>query len=141
MTSPASGRCLCGDFTYQFDRETVISAHHCHCKDCQRMTGSGKATIVLVPTEALPTIVREAFTEAGWECECWLESSSRPPPKPAPDPWDSAIDPDEITPCPKCGTLEAWWGGTGRQRCLRCDPPTRARRLAEKTKLPKNRGI
>ncbi len=53
MTSPASGRCLCGDFTYQFDRETVISAHHCHCKDCQRMTGSGKATIVLVPTEAL----------------------------------------------------------------------------------------
>ena len=53
MTSPASGRCLCGDFTYQFDRETVISAHHCHCKDCQKMTGSGKATIVLVPTEAL----------------------------------------------------------------------------------------
>jgi hypothetical protein len=53
MTSPASGRCLCGDFTYEFDRDTVISAHHCHCKDCQKMTGSGKATIVLVPTEAL----------------------------------------------------------------------------------------
>ena len=53
MTSPASGRCLCGDFTYQFDRETVISAHHCHCKDCQKMTGSGKATIIMVPDTQL----------------------------------------------------------------------------------------
>ena len=55
MTDNVSGGCLCGDFKYQFDREQVISTHHCHCKDCQRMTGSGKATIVLVPTETLTT--------------------------------------------------------------------------------------
>jgi hypothetical protein len=55
MTDNVSGGCLCGDFKYQFDREQVISTHHCHCKDCQRMTGSGKATIVLVPTETLNT--------------------------------------------------------------------------------------
>lgn len=53
MSNIVSGGCLCGGSTYHFDREQVISAHHCHCKDCQKMTGSGKATIVMVPTEAL----------------------------------------------------------------------------------------
>jgi hypothetical protein len=55
MTDYVSGGCLCGDFKYQLDREQVMSAHHCHCKDCQKMTGSGKATIVMAPTEALVT--------------------------------------------------------------------------------------
>ena len=26
----------------------MISGHHCHCKDCQRTTGSGKATILFI---------------------------------------------------------------------------------------------
>tara|TARA_B100001121_G_scaffold308113_1_gene331284 strand:- start:8267 stop:8611 length:345 start_codon:yes stop_codon:yes gene_type:complete len=30
-----------------------VSAHHCHCKDCQKSTGSGKATIVLISDDAL----------------------------------------------------------------------------------------
>jgi len=55
MSRLATGECLCGDFSYKFDRDQVISAHHCHCKDCQKMTGSGKATIVMVATEALET--------------------------------------------------------------------------------------
>ncbi len=53
MSNSAKGRCLCGNVDYSFDRGQVISAHHCHCKDCQKMTGSGKATIVLIPTDAL----------------------------------------------------------------------------------------
>ena len=36
MTTTAEGRCLCGAYHYQFDREQVVSAHHCHCKDCQK---------------------------------------------------------------------------------------------------------
>jgi len=43
-----SGRCQCGEITYSLDKEKVISAHHCHCKDCQRTTGSGKATILFI---------------------------------------------------------------------------------------------
>ena len=42
------GKCLCGAIEYTFDRSKVISAHHCHCKDCQRVTGSGKATIIIM---------------------------------------------------------------------------------------------
>ena len=47
------GGCLCGQYSYAFPREAVVSSHHCHCTDCQKMTGSGKATIIMVPTETL----------------------------------------------------------------------------------------
>lgn len=53
MSDITTGKCLCGSYRYEFDRQQVLSAHHCHCKDCQRMTGSGKSTIVMVPTQAL----------------------------------------------------------------------------------------
>ena len=37
----------------------------------------------------------------------------------------------EVLPCPECGTLELWQSLAGNWRCLRCDPPTKARRLQE----------
>lgn len=43
-----SGKCQCGDISYSFDRGNLLSTHHCHCSDCQRSTGSGKATILFV---------------------------------------------------------------------------------------------
>lgn len=49
----ASGGCLCGAIHYSFPRAAVISAAHCHCSDCQKATGSGKATILFMPAEAL----------------------------------------------------------------------------------------
>jgi hypothetical protein len=76
----------------------------------------------------------------------WADSSPTGEPTPesgepvSPDGWPAdCIDPDELTPCPKCGTLELWqtaagdlFGRTpGRWRCMKCDPPTAARRLAE----------
>ena len=48
-----TGGCLCGNVRYTFPRTAVLSAGHCHCTDCQKCTGSGKATIVFLPTEAL----------------------------------------------------------------------------------------
>ena len=54
MTDEAqSGGCLCKKITYKFEKSHVISAHHCHCTDCQKSTGSGKATILLIPNESL----------------------------------------------------------------------------------------
>ncbi|MEK9821237.1 MAG: GFA family protein [Gammaproteobacteria bacterium] len=51
--SIAEGGCLCGQVRYEFDQTSVVTAGHCHCTDCQKATGSGKATIVFIPTEAL----------------------------------------------------------------------------------------
>ena len=53
MSKRETGACLCGQLRCAFDRDQVLSAHHCHCKDCQKITGSGKATIVMMPTDAL----------------------------------------------------------------------------------------
>ena len=47
------GRCQCDQVNYEFDTEKIISAHHCHCKDCQRSTGSGKATIIYIANKNL----------------------------------------------------------------------------------------
>lgn len=41
------------------------------------------------------------------------------------------LAPDELEPCPMCGTLELWQTIAGSWRCQRCDPPTSARRLRE----------
>ena len=53
MQEHASGSCLCGAVKYSFSKDAVMSAHHCHCTDCRKMTGSGKATIVMIPTKVL----------------------------------------------------------------------------------------
>lgn len=49
MQSSQHGKCQCEKISYSFDQSKIISAHHCHCRDCQRATGSGKATIIIVP--------------------------------------------------------------------------------------------
>ena len=48
MNDSQEGRCQCGDISYSLKKNKIISAHHCHCKDCQRITGSGKATIIFI---------------------------------------------------------------------------------------------
>lgn len=37
------GRCLCGSVRFEVEGEPRIVAH-CHCEDCQRMTGAGHST-------------------------------------------------------------------------------------------------
>ena len=57
-----------------------------------------------------------------------------------PDGWPTdSIDPDELDSCPKCGTLELWQTLAGNWRCLRCDPPTTAHRLAERAERIRHR--
>jgi hypothetical protein len=47
-----SGGCLCGAVRFHIDQSAVVSAHHCHCRDCQRATGSAMATFAAVPDSA-----------------------------------------------------------------------------------------
>lgn len=46
------GRCLCGAVGFRFDRGSVVASNHCHCRDCQRATGSAFATFCIVPEAA-----------------------------------------------------------------------------------------
>ncbi len=45
------GRCLCGAVTYSCEGEPVFTAV-CHCRDCQRQTGSAFSIVVGVPAAA-----------------------------------------------------------------------------------------
>lgn len=51
--STENGSCLCGQFKLSFEREDAGSTLHCHCRDCRKVTGSGKATIIVVPRDRL----------------------------------------------------------------------------------------
>jgi len=48
-----TGGCLCGQLKYQFEKNAVITTNHCYCTDCQKSTGSEKATIVLINDASL----------------------------------------------------------------------------------------
>lgn len=53
------GRCLCGSVSYEVFGEPVIVAH-CHCVDCQRLTGAGHSTGAMFPVSHLTTTGRLA---------------------------------------------------------------------------------
>jgi hypothetical protein len=63
-----TGRCLCGASTFEIDGEPVIVAH-CHCLDCQRLTGAGHSTGAMFQEEGIrligPVSRYELESEAG----------------------------------------------------------------------------
>ncbi len=49
------GRCICGGITYTAEAEPVFSGV-CHCKECQRGTGSAFSCVVAVPSPTLQIV-------------------------------------------------------------------------------------
>jgi hypothetical protein len=39
-----SGGCACGNFRYEFNGELAMAVH-CHCRDCQKSSGTGSAAV------------------------------------------------------------------------------------------------
>ena len=70
MKLPLRGRCVCGAIRYEISREP-LRVYACHCKDCQRFTGSAFAIGVVVPSEAFQLtgpetrLVPNGITEGG----------------------------------------------------------------------------
>jgi len=52
MSTPFTGGCACGAIRYECSAEPVMSLN-CHCRDCQRASGSAFASVVVVPTSSL----------------------------------------------------------------------------------------
>jgi len=48
---PFSGGCACGAIRYECSAEPIMM-FKCHCHDCQQMTASGFAPVVVVPARA-----------------------------------------------------------------------------------------
>jgi hypothetical protein len=45
-----TGGCLCGDIRYEAGGEPLFAVH-CHCRDCQRSSGTGHVPVMGVPKE------------------------------------------------------------------------------------------
>jgi len=52
MEVPFSGGCACGTIRYECTAEPIM-ALNCHCRDCQRATGTAYASGIFVPGPAL----------------------------------------------------------------------------------------
>jgi len=47
MQSKLRGRCACKHLSYEVNGDILMVAH-CHCRDCQRSSGAGSATVFAV---------------------------------------------------------------------------------------------
>jgi len=52
MATRFAGGCMCGAVRYESDADPIAMGN-CHCRDCQRATGSAFAAAVLVPVNAV----------------------------------------------------------------------------------------
>ena len=50
MSTPLTGGCLCGAIRYTIDAQ-VTGLRACHCKNCQRHSGTGGTVNAVVPTD------------------------------------------------------------------------------------------
>jgi hypothetical protein len=70
MELPLRGGCVCGAIRYEIAQEP-LRVYACHCKDCQRFTGSAFAIGVVIPSEAFQLtgpetrLVPNGITEGG----------------------------------------------------------------------------
>ena len=52
MADKLTGGCLCRKVRYEIDATPMMAAH-CHCRDCQKATGTGHITAALFPKSAV----------------------------------------------------------------------------------------
>jgi len=95
MKQALEGGCACGAVRYRLESEPMF-VHCCHCRDCQRQTGSAFVLNALIETDRV-TLLSGA-------------------PEPVPVPTDSGR-PHDIYRCAQCGT--AVWSDYGRRGVLR----------------------
>jgi len=60
MTVPFSGGCACGAIRYKCSAEPAFS-WNCHCRDCQRASGSAFCPVLYVPRTALTVTGRSTY--------------------------------------------------------------------------------
>ena len=90
-----SGGCSCGEVRYRLSSPPMF-VHCCHCRDCQRATGSAFVMNALIETDRI-TI------------ECGTPRATEGP--------TASGRPHDIYRCPACHT--ALWSDYGRRRALR----------------------
>ncbi|SNS29019.1 GFA family protein [Tropicimonas sediminicola] len=58
MTLPMQGRCRCGYLTIEITAPPLMTAA-CHCKGCQRMSGSAYSLTAMIPAQGFRVVAGE----------------------------------------------------------------------------------
>ena len=95
MTDRLEGGCACGAVRYRLEAAPMF-VHCCHCRDCQRQTGSAFVINALIETVRVTILSGD--------------------PEPVSVPTDSGL-PHRIFRCPRCWT--AVWSEYGGRTALR----------------------
>jgi hypothetical protein len=98
MNKTFEGRCACGEVRFRLTSPPMF-VHCCHCKDCQRQTGSAFVLNALIETDRIEILSGK--------------------PEPVRVPTDSGR-PHDVYRCPKC-QIALWsdYGGRPRLRFVR----------------------
>lgn len=94
MTQDPCGGCACGALRYRLKAEPMV-VHCCHCKDCQRQTGSGFVINAIIERDNIEV-------ERGGTSMITM-------------PTDSGL-PHDIYRCKECGTTV--WSDYGRRQSM-----------------------
>ena len=63
MATSFSGGCACGAIRYECSAEPIMSGN-CHCRDCQRGSGSAFNAFLVVPKDALKVTGEATYYDA-----------------------------------------------------------------------------
>jgi hypothetical protein len=98
MTVPLEGGCDCGAVRYRIETSPLF-VHCCHCRDCQRQTGSAFVLNALIETDRVTLL-------CGDPTPCTMRTDSGRP--------------HHVFRCPTCGTA-VWsrYGGNDKLRFVR----------------------
>jgi hypothetical protein len=114
MADGLEGGCACGAVRYRL-RGAPMFVNCCHCRECQRQTGSAFVINAVIETDRIEPLAGK--------------------PEPVPVPTGSGR-PHDIYRCPKCQT--ALWSDYGKRPALRF---VRVATLDEPAKLPPDANI
>ncbi|HUN94457.1 MAG TPA: GFA family protein [Burkholderiaceae bacterium] len=72
MAASFSGRCLCGAVRYATDVDPVYSGN-CHCRDCQRSSGSAFTPAMMFPEAAVTVTGAARYYRTNADSGRWIE--------------------------------------------------------------------
>ena len=77
-----NGSCICGSVSVELNKSDVKAAVHCYCKNCQKLTGGGKSSNVLIAGSkvsmkgSLNTHSMKSDAGRGWTHVCCMDCGS-----------------------------------------------------------------
>jgi len=76
MQLPATGRCQCGEVTYEIVEQPLVTVC-CHCRDCQKLSTSSFSITMVLPRSALKILSGDLRSwdrtaDSGNVARCWF---------------------------------------------------------------------